>query len=71
MYSQLNDAISGIAATYIDNQLSDFEDTFAPVPPPKSDEWIVLLTDLLGLGLTAVAAPFFDGGELFLQEGHS
>lgn len=61
MYSQLNAAISGIAATYIDNQLSDFEDTFAPVPPPKSDEWIVLLTDLLGLGLTAVAAPFFDG----------
>lgn len=64
MYSQLYSAIIGIAGTYIDNQLADFEDTFAPVPPPKSDKWIVLLTDLLALGLTAVAAPFFDGGEL-------
>lgn len=66
MYSQLYYAINGIAATYVDNQLSDFEDTFAPVPPAKSDEWLVLLIDLLGLGLTAVAAPFFDGGELLL-----
>ncbi|KGO58768.1 Glycoside hydrolase, superfamily [Penicillium expansum] len=60
-YSQLWYAINGIAATYIDNQLSDFEDTFAPVPPAKSDEWLDILIDLLGLGLTAVAAPFFDG----------
>lgn len=66
MYSQLWYAITGIAATYIDNQLSDFEDTFAPVPPAKSDEWEVLLIDLLGLGITAIAAPFFDGGELLL-----
>ncbi|KAJ5726918.1 Glycoside hydrolase superfamily [Penicillium malachiteum] len=60
-YSQLYNAINGIAATYIDDQLKDFEDTFAPIPPTESDEWLDILIDLLGLGLTAVAAPFFDG----------
>ncbi|RAK80256.1 glycoside hydrolase [Aspergillus fijiensis CBS 313.89] len=49
MYSQFFDAISVAAGTYIDNQLQDFESTFAPVPPAPS------------LGLTAVAAPYFDG----------
>ncbi|PYI14800.1 glycoside hydrolase, partial [Aspergillus violaceofuscus CBS 115571] len=61
MYSQFFDAISVAAGTYIDNQLQDFESTFAPVPPAPSDEWLVILTNLLGLGLTAVAAPYFDG----------
>ncbi|KAJ5947147.1 Glycoside hydrolase superfamily [Penicillium verhagenii] len=60
-YSQFYLAINGIAATYIDNQLAEFEDTFAPVPPTESDAWLDILIDLLGLGLTAVAAPFFDG----------
>ncbi|RAH64784.1 glycoside hydrolase family 18 protein [Aspergillus aculeatinus CBS 121060] len=61
MYSQFFDAISVAAGTYIDNQLQDFESTFAPVPPAPSDEWLVILTNLLGLGLTVVAAPYFDG----------
>jgi hypothetical protein len=62
MYSQFLSAIQG-AAGYIDAQLSAFETTFAPVPPPKSDEWLLILISILGLGLTAIAAPFFDGGE--------
>lgn len=63
MYSQFYDAINSAAGTYIDNALVDFEDTFAPVPPEPSDEWLLILINLLDLGLTAVAAPFFDGGE--------
>ncbi|WPG98091.1 Hypothetical protein R9X50_00087700 [Acrodontium crateriforme] len=60
-YSQLYNAINDAAGSYIDSQLQSFEDTFAPVPPARSDEWLLILTSLLGLGLTAIAAPFFDG----------
>lgn len=60
MYSQLYSGIFDATGGYIDTQLQDFEDTFAPVPPAPSDEWLILLTSLLGLGITAVAAPFFD-----------
>jgi hypothetical protein len=63
MYSQFYNAITAATGQYIDNQLADFETTFAPVPPPKSDEWLVILISLLGLGITAIAAPFFEGGE--------
>jgi hypothetical protein len=62
MYSQLSTAISD-ASGYIASQLDSFELTFAPVAQPKSDEWIVILIALLGLGLTAVAAPFFAEGK--------
>ncbi|KAJ5810753.1 uncharacterized protein N7503_002971 [Penicillium pulvis] len=55
------DAITEAAALYIDDQLDEFEDTFAPVPPAPSDEWLVIFISMVGLGLTAVAAPFFDG----------
>ncbi|KAL7939413.1 glycoside hydrolase family 18 protein [Trichoderma chlorosporum] len=61
MYSQFWNALGYAAGTYLDNQLAEFEDTFAPVPPEKNDEWEDILINLLGLGLTAVAAPFFDG----------
>lgn len=58
MYTQINAA----AANYIDTQLADFEDTFAPVAPAASDEWLEIVISLVGLGITAIAAPFFDGG---------
>lgn len=58
-YQVINDA----SATYISDALLDFENTFAPVPPEEDDEWKLILTNLVGLGLTAIAAPFFDGGE--------
>ncbi|KAM0511469.1 hypothetical protein ACHAPE_009823 [Trichoderma viride] len=63
-YSQFYYTIVEIAATYIDNQMEDFELTFAPVPPEPSDEWLEILIALLGLGITAIAAPFFD--EIFV-----
>lgn len=40
--------------------MEDFELTFAPVPPEPSDEWLEILIALFGLGITAIAAPFFD-----------
>ncbi|KAJ5915836.1 glycoside hydrolase family 18 protein [Penicillium verhagenii] len=36
-YSQLYHTVNEIAGTYIDNQLSDFEETFAPVPLIESN----------------------------------
>jgi hypothetical protein len=63
MYSQFYNAITAAAGQYIDSQLQYFETTFAPVPPPKSDEWLLILINLLGLGISAIAAPFFEGGE--------
>jgi hypothetical protein len=62
MYSQLYTAISD-ASRYINSQLASFKLTFAPVAQPKSDEWILILIALLGLGLTAVAALFFARGK--------
>ncbi|KGO76570.1 Peptidoglycan-binding Lysin subgroup [Penicillium italicum] len=61
MYTELYDNINSDAGVYIDSQLQDFEATFAPVPPAPSDDWLVILTNLLGLGITAIAAPYFDG----------
>ncbi|GCB21695.1 killer toxin subunits alpha/beta [Aspergillus awamori] len=60
-YSRLDSAISKVAGTYIDSQLQDFEDTFAPVPPTPSDTWLEILLNLLGLGITVVTAPYFEG----------
>lgn len=44
--------------------MQDFEDTFATVAPPPDDSRLVIMIDHLGLGFTAAAAPYFDGGEL-------
>ncbi|KAL5087858.1 hypothetical protein Trisim1_007509 [Trichoderma cf. simile WF8] len=61
IYTQFYNAINYASANYIGKALTDFENTFAPVPPEEDDEWKLILTNLAGLGLTAIAAPFFDG----------
>jgi hypothetical protein len=63
MFGQFYNAINNAAATLIDPALAKMEDTFAPVPPEKDDEWELIFINLIGLGLTAIAAPFFDGSE--------
>lgn len=60
MYNKYWQSVYNSAASLIDDSLKSFEDDFAPVPPPQSDLWELLLIQLLTLGLTAVAAPFFD-----------
>ncbi|PWY76008.1 glycoside hydrolase family 18 protein [Aspergillus sclerotioniger CBS 115572] len=59
-YSQFHAAIDAVAGTYIDTQLQYFETTFSPVPPTESNTWLEILLNLVGLGITAVAGPFFD-----------
>ena len=42
--------------------MSDFENTFAPIPPPPDNTWIQILLDLVSMGATMVAGPFLKGG---------
>ncbi|OJZ85163.1 hypothetical protein ASPFODRAFT_61841 [Aspergillus luchuensis CBS 106.47] len=60
-FSQFYAAINAVAGTYIDTQLQDFETTFATVPSPPSDTWLEVLVNLLGLGITVITAPYFEG----------
>uniref|UniRef100_A0A0L0NAP9 chitinase n=1 Tax=Tolypocladium ophioglossoides (strain CBS 100239) TaxID=1163406 RepID=A0A0L0NAP9_TOLOC len=60
MYQSYHEALIAAAATSIDNALKDFENKFAPVPEPPDDKWAVLLIDLITLGATMVAGPFFN-----------
>ncbi len=41
--------------------MQDFENTFAPIPPPPDDTWVQVLLDLVGLGAVFVAGPFIKG----------
>ncbi|PYH70942.1 chitinase [Aspergillus vadensis CBS 113365] len=60
-FSQFYAAINAVAGTYIDTQLQDFETTFATVPSPPSDTWLETSVNLLGLGITVITAPYFEG----------
>ncbi|GKZ37253.1 hypothetical protein AbraIFM66950_008710 [Aspergillus brasiliensis] len=60
-YSRFYAAIHDVAGTYLNSQLPDFEKTFAPVAPTPSDTWLEILINLLGLGITVVTAPYFEG----------
>ncbi|CAK7206937.1 hypothetical protein SEUCBS139899_009744 [Sporothrix eucalyptigena] len=49
----------GTALT-VQSTMHAFEDTFAPVRPTESTGWVDILMAVVSLGLTAVAAPFFN-----------
>lgn len=55
--------------------LTSFENTFAPVTPPENTAWMDILWAVISLGLTAVAAPFFNGAfsklAYFAENGHT
>ncbi|SPQ21569.1 e2cb8c7a-6b71-4cba-a482-675fd0a9b2df [Thermothielavioides terrestris] len=61
MYASYHQAIIEAAALTIDPALQDFENKFAPVPPPEDDRWLDFVLDLLSVGVGAVAKPFFEG----------
>jgi hypothetical protein len=42
------------------------EDTFAPVPLPKSDEWLQILLDFVGFGAVVGVAPYMSGCKFLL-----
>jgi hypothetical protein len=62
MYVEFKDALVTDAALVIDNTLPHLENTFAPVPPPKSDAWLNTLLGLVALGVPMVGGKFFDDG---------
>ncbi|RYO82101.1 hypothetical protein DL762_006788 [Monosporascus cannonballus] len=41
--------------------VDDMEDTFAPIPEPKTNQWLNILIDLLTIGTLTTAAPLFNG----------
>ena len=63
MFSSFNDALSQAAAETIGPALQDFENKFAPVPPPPNNTWLQILLDLVGMGAVIAGAPFFSSGK--------
>lgn len=61
MYANFQQALTAEAATYINNALVDFENKFAPVPPPEDNtKRLYFLIDIITLGVSVVAGPFFN-----------
>ncbi|OTA05027.1 chitinase [Trichoderma parareesei] len=61
IFSDLYDTIAKTVKGDVALVLPEMENTFAPVPPESNSELLLILLNLLGLGATAIAAPFFDG----------
>lgn len=59
LYAQYHESLVAVSALLIDNSLDDFEQTFAPVPPPKDDTWITALLNIVAMGVPAVGGKFF------------
>jgi hypothetical protein len=62
MFSSYKTALVNAAATEITNSLDDLENKFSPIPEPEDNTWLLLLIDLVTLGASGVAAPFFNSG---------
>lgn len=62
MFKSYKNALIASAATDITNALDDLENKFAPIPEPDDNQWLLLLIDLVTLGTSAIAAPFFNSG---------
>ncbi|KAK9855849.1 hypothetical protein MYU51_001467 [Penicillium brevicompactum] len=60
IHVELKDALVTDAALVIDNSLPHLENTFAPVPPEKNDNWLNTLLGLVALGVPTVGGKFFD-----------
>lgn len=67
MYHSYYDALSD-ATSLLSMAVDDMEDTFAPIPVPKDNQWLNILTDLLTMGTLATAGPFFNG---FVKQMHA
>ena len=59
MFSSYHKALYEAAAISIDPALKDFENKFAPVPPPQDNTWLQILLDFIPLGGTAIGGAFF------------
>lgn len=60
MYSSYHNALFKAAASVITPSFSDFENKFQPIPPEEDNTWLLLLLDLVTVGVSGIAAPFFN-----------
>lgn len=60
MYHAYHDALEESIGPFALNS-DDMEDTFAPIPEEKTNQWYNILIDLLTIGTLGGAAPFFNG----------
>lgn len=60
IYQSYHDALFDAAAAAIDPALQDFESNFSPVPPTEDNTSLLLLLDIITVGISAAAAPFFN-----------
>lgn len=58
----LHDAFSDVVSPALQN----LEDTFAPVSPPESDEWLGILLSVIGLVGTIGGSAFFNSCMCYL-----
>ncbi|KAK3934563.1 putative glycoside hydrolase [Diplogelasinospora grovesii] len=60
MYKSYSDALYQAAATSLDPALKDFENNFAPLPPPYDDTWLQILLAMVSLVGTVAVSAFFN-----------
>ncbi|AEO70565.1 glycoside hydrolase family 18 protein [Thermothielavioides terrestris NRRL 8126] len=66
IYSTYNKALYQAASGSLDPSLKDFENTFAPVPPPPDDTWLEILLAAVDLVGTIGVASYFNSVLKFL-----
>lgn len=72
MYNNYYATLDGAAGTAFTASLPSFENTFAPVPPPKQvPEWEEILIAIVTLGASLISAPFFNSSESRLRFARS
>ncbi|KGQ05404.1 Killer toxin subunits alpha/beta [Beauveria bassiana D1-5] len=60
MYASYAHALTAAMAKSVNPALDDFLHKFAPVEPPPDNKWLLLLIDMVTLGASMVAGPFFN-----------
>lgn len=60
MYASYVTALYQAAAASLDPALKDFENQFAPIPPPYDDTWLQILLACTSLVGTVAVSGFFN-----------
>ncbi|TQV98247.1 glycosyl hydrolases family 18 [Cordyceps javanica] len=60
-YAKYHQSVVDVSALLIDNTLSDFENKFAPVPPPEDQSWLNILLSFVSMGAPMIGSKFFTG----------
>jgi len=63
MYASYQTALVDAAALTINPALADFENNFAPVPPPPDDTWLEILLSVIDLVGVVGVSSYFNTGE--------